>query len=103
MSEAGAGVPLPAGVAGLESEAFSAFDAGAAGTVVEVAGDSSASLGGVSSLTDGGEGSMMARSLSGETVRVTKPGDDLAPDFRRSFEAPAVVLPDGAIAVVDVV
>ena len=94
-------MPLPAGVAGFESETFSAIDAGAAGKVVEVPGDSSISLGGVSSLTDGGDGSRMARSLSGETVSVTRPGDDLAPDFRRSLEAPAVVLPDGAIAMVD--
>lgn len=36
----GAGVPLPAGVGGFESEALSPFDAGAPWSVADVAGES---------------------------------------------------------------
>lgn len=103
----GAGVPLAAGVAGLESDAFSALEG--AGMVVEVAGESLASsLTGVSSfLSD--SGSMMARSFRGSTFKVTMRDDVFSgvvllrmgvvlvtalPDFRRSLVIVAVLLPD---------
>lgn len=102
----GAGVPLAAGVAGLESDAFSALDG--AGTVVEVAGESLASsLSGVSSFLSEA-GSMMARSFRGSTLRVTMRDGVFSgvvllrmgvvlltglPDLRRSFVIVAVLLP----------
>jgi len=103
----GAGVPFAPGVAGLESDAFSALDG--AGMVVEVTGESLASsLTGVSSfLSDAG--STMARSFRGLTFSVTmrdgvfsgvllrRIGVVLAtvlPDLRRSFVMVAVLLPD---------
>jgi len=64
----GAGVPA-AGVLGLESDAFSADEFGAAGSVVDVAGDSLASLIGESSLTK--SGSMMALRFCGVVLKVT--------------------------------
>lgn len=109
----GAGVPLAAGVAGLESEAFSALETGAAGRVADVAGESFASLGvGVSSFTSD-SGSTIALSLSLGTFRVTvrvglsEPGSGLVlrrasvlplvlPDLRRSL-AMAVLLLEAAI------
>ncbi len=76
MTEAGAGVPPAAGVPGVESDAFSGFEAGAAGSVFEVAGESLAGEG-ESSLTAGGgaAGSTIARSFSGDTVMVIRPDD----------------------------
>ena len=91
----GAGVPPAAGVVGLESEALSPLEVGAACRVADVAGDSCdslMSLAGDSSLTDWG--SMISRSLPGETVRVTRPGLPL--DFRRT----SLDLLGGAMAVV---
>ena len=101
----GAGVPLAAGVAGLESDAFSA----GAGTVVEVAGESlTSSLTGVSSFFRD-SGSRMARSFRGLTLRVTMRDDVLSGvvllrmgvllvvallDLRRSFVMVAVLLPE---------
>lgn len=105
----GAGVPLAAGVAGLESDAVSV----GAGTVVEVAGESlTSSLTGVSSFLSE-SGSTMARSFFGLTLRVTmrdgfavsgvalalallRIGVLLAAllDFLRSFVIVAVLLPD---------
>ncbi len=103
----GAGVPLAAGVAGFESDAFSALDG--ARTVVEVAGDSlTSSLTGVSSFFRD-SGSMTARSFRGSTLRVTMRDGDFSgvvllrmgvvlvmvlPDLRRSFVMVAVLLPD---------
>jgi len=73
------------------------MDAGAVGRVVEVAGDSLDSFTGDSSLATSGAGSSIDRSLSGETVRVTSPGDLLA-DFRLSLDEAAGLL-GGAMAV----
>lgn len=93
-----AGVPA-GGELGVESDALSMFELGAA------AGDS---LTGVSSLTK--SGSTMARSFWGVTFRVTTwvdLGGDAAVteeavvvllDLRRSLAAPAPFLPEGAIA-----
>lgn len=64
----GAGVPA-AGVVGVESDAFSALEFGAAGSVVEVSGDS-LDLIGDSSLAK--SGSTMGRSLTGEVLMVTR-------------------------------
>jgi len=113
MAGCGAGVPLAAGVPGVESEAFSALEA-AAGRVPEVAGDPFESLTGESSFREAAAlGSKTARSRSGGTVRVMKPGDDdlvalsadlsalsalsALSDLRRSLAAVAV-LPEGAMA-----
>lgn len=106
----GAGVPPAAGVAGLESEAFSALDTGAAGRVVDVAGESFASLGGVSSFTSRDSGSTIALSLSVGTCNVTVRLDLLAglvlrrvpllvpltlpPDLRRSLAMTALLAED---------
>jgi hypothetical protein len=95
----------------LESEAFSALDTGAAGRVVDVAGESFASLGvGVSSFTSRDSGSTMALSLSVGTCNVTVRLDLLAglvlrrvpllvpltlpPDLRRSLARTALLAED---------
>ena len=89
---------------GVESDAFSAFEFGAAGIVVEVAGDSLTSLTGVSSLID--SGSTMARSFLGVVLRVTTSVVlvvEVAPvmaaavvlDFRRSLDTAAFLLEGG--------
>lgn len=100
----GAGVPPLAGVPGLESEAFSGIEAAGAGTGVELeVGDSLMSLMGVSSLTGCEAGSMMARSRSGETFRVTVLEEEevvvvaVVDDLRRSLAGVADLL-WGAIA-----
>lgn len=106
MTDGGAGVPSAAGVPGVESDAFSLFEAGAAGSVFEVAGDSLAGEGESSLMTGGAAvGSRIARSFSDDTVKVTRPGDwtdssavfSTLSDLRRSLEAAPVLL-EGAMA-----
>ena len=74
MTEGGAGVPLGLGVFGVESDGASGLEGGAAASVDDVVGES-LSLAGVSSANDETlKGSTMARSLSGGTTSVTRPG-----------------------------
>ncbi len=98
----GAGVPA-AGVLGAESDAFSALELAAAGSVVDVAGDDLPSFTGDSSLTEAG--STIRRSFPGDVLRVTMrlsldgaAVDAVAAgvDFRRSLAA-AVFLPADAM------
>lgn len=109
----GAGVPPLAGVPGLESVPFSGFEAAGAGTGVELeVGESLMSFTGVSSLTGCESGSMIARSLSGETLSVTVLIDAVvvlvvvavvvvvaADDLRRSLAGVADLL-EGAIVLI---
>lgn len=89
----GAGVPSAAGVAVLESDAFSPLELTGAD---ELAGESLTSLGTGTSLTEGVSSLMkpgkISRSRAGDTARVTT-RLGLPPALRR----PSVALPDGAI------
>lgn len=90
----GAGVPSGAGVAALESDALSPFEALAASWVAEGAGESTTSLVslmGDSSLMDWG--STISRSFAGDTVSLTS-RVGLLLDFRRAsmdFDGGAMV------------
>jgi len=106
-ADCGAGVPA-AGVFGVESDAFS-VEFVAAGSVVEVAGDSLASFTGESSLTK--SGSTMERSFWDVVLSVMTREllEGLPPvmaavvvvaavfDFRRSLDAAACLLEGGMI------
>jgi hypothetical protein len=77
------GVPLAAGVPGLDGVAFSSCDAAAVGLSPGGTGDDADdSLAGVSSFVQ--DGSRILRSRSDGTCSVTI-ADDLPADFRRSF------------------
>lgn len=109
MTEGGAGVPLGLGVFGVESNGASGLEGGAAASVDDVVGDS-LSLADVSSAKDETlEGSTMARSLSGGTTSVTRPGlagsnfgsgaAAALSDLRRSLADDAFFVAAGAMVV----
>lgn len=103
MVDWAAGVPAAGGELGVESDAISVLELGAATRVAEVAGDC---LAGVSSLTK--SGSTMARSFWGSTLRVMRRLDleeaalvmaaAVLFDFLRSLAAAAVLLEGGIAA-----
>lgn len=99
----GAGVPSAAGVAALESDAFSPLEVVGAATLAELVGELLTSLGSEGSFTKGvcssiDSGKRSTRSCAGDTAKVTS-RLGLPPDLRR----PSAALPDGGIVTVQCV
>lgn len=92
----GAGVPAAAGVFGLESDAFSVLlEAGAAGIVADVAGESLVSLGTGDSSFFGSSSLRVCLSFSGETTSLTIKLDLTEMDLRWSAGGEGFLVEEG--------